>query len=248
MVYEASMNPRAVAATTLLLLGACGTPTPSVVSGSPAPSTPTPSTAVDASTPPSTAVDASASHAGPEVAGNCWSDPLGDVVQPGADILGTCALVDGDWVDLRIQFAGDPYVFATETITVLIDADSDPDTTHFSSPNLRGVEAVLSVDGLPGYDYATSPFASVLWGSGQAATNVGCESVDYDSANHVLRVRLPLSSIDDDGVFSFHLEASYGGSALDPAGQNYERMPETDTPLTSQIGWAPFRGTSFCDR
>jgi hypothetical protein len=157
----------------------------------------------------------------PDVTIGVWADPAGDGGPSHNDIVFGSATVQGDTLDLRVQFLDPPFSSCEETHDITWCFDVDQDASTGTTCGYAGADLEFTLSGKRGALFG-GPFSF----DGALAGLDPCSVGWYDWDTNTLRLVLPLSSLSN-------------GSALDYALEGVFRQKDTDQSLQVYSDTAP---------
>ncbi len=159
------------------------------------------------------------------------ADLAGDALLPGVDILSSSATVfpvgPSMWVDLRLQFAATPFGADGHQIIWCLNIDQNATSGGPCDPDTpTGADLRIVLTGIPNALTAKDGFEPSLF---------ACQHGSFDWATNTLRILIPLSSLSDDGNFSYAVLSTSGDNSASDAPPDVINFRSSGGYFTSQV-------------
>jgi hypothetical protein len=159
------------------------------------------------------------------------ADTVGDTVLPSVDVLSSSAAVfpagPNLWVDLRIQFADMPFGAAGHQIIWCLNTNQNATSGGPCGSDIpTGTDRRIVLSGVPNALTTKDGFEASLF---------ACQHGSLDWATNTLRILTPLSSLSDDGHFSYAILSSSGDSSASDTAPDVINFRSSGGYLTSQV-------------
>ena len=162
-----------------------------------------------------------------------WTDPVGDVSSPNADLISGSATISEGMVDLRVQFADTPFpTTLIQSIIWYFDIDQNPSTTAPGHP--RGADLALTVL-VPG----------LLGAFGVPGVDL-CTDASVDPGTNTVRILFPADLLPAQAGFHYTVGSIFGFGPNDLAPNSFDFTSLAGFFASDGDDLPPFDGRALC--